>query len=451
MLHNDPTNRSSSPTGNQVNHPKANLSTSTTSASIWQTFRAYSKLTKRQVITAFEYKEAKATSCQKRNERLWIQSTEKNSAVFGLQSAKVTIDAFLAALSIQYLNQSVIPQQPNFTSSPPLKAFAYADDVLVFFTRPTELQTLLYLVSLCSKASNTRLNRGKTMAVSLSGEDHHDWRQTLFANGVTQCHDKRASSATTYLGYPLTSSAQQLSSYLDSLIKNFPFVKFQDCQRPRNEGGIAILSPSTQYSALQIRWHIPLILSSDLAPTPDSFATSFMKYILCALSFALSPFLPLLFPERRTTDLHRLGCFNTLFNTIDQIDFEIDWTALNASSVSEIPLSRIYPLLLTNDPYHTSLWMESLPPITSFLSRKQRNRSETYFDLLSLGHVKEENFFAALRSTSDLSPGLIISSLGFPPPEPEFHSLLSSPLPDGTPIENISTKWFRHIDKLPAS
>ncbi|KAG0865214.1 hypothetical protein G6F15_012933 [Rhizopus arrhizus] len=61
----------------------------------------------------------------------------------------------------------------------------------------------------------------------------------------------------------------------------------------------------------------------------------------------------------------------------------------------------------------------------------------------------EENFFAALRSTSDLSFGLVISSLGFPPPEPEFHSLLSSPLPDGTPIENISTKWFRHVDKLP--
>ncbi|KAG0759779.1 hypothetical protein G6F24_008818 [Rhizopus arrhizus] len=229
------------------------------------------------------------------------------------------------------------------------------------------------------------------MAVSLSGEDHHDWRQTLFANGVTQCHDKRASSATTYLGYLLTSSGQQLSNYLDSLTrlrtviflkqKNFPHVKFQDCQRPRNEGGIAIMDLSTQHSALQIRWHIPLILSSDPAPTPESFDTSFMKYTLCALS------------------------------TVD----------------------------------------EKLTPITSFLSRKQHNRSETYFDLLSLGHVKEENFFAALRSTSDLSPGLIISSLGFPPPEPDFHSLLSSPLPDGTPIENISTKWLRHIDKLPAS
>ncbi|KAG1291015.1 hypothetical protein G6F66_008159 [Rhizopus arrhizus] len=114
------------------------------------------------------------------------------------------------------------PQQPNFTSLPisslPLKALAYADDALVFLTRHTELQTLLYLVSLYGKASNTRLNRGKNLAVSLSGEDCHDWRQTLFANGITQWHDKRASSATTYLGYPLTGSAQQLTSYLDSLI-----------------------------------------------------------------------------------------------------------------------------------------------------------------------------------------------------------------------------------------
>ncbi|KAG0975420.1 hypothetical protein G6F29_011546 [Rhizopus arrhizus] len=357
------------------------------------------------------------------------------------------------------------PQWPNFTSlprlSPPLKALAYADDVLVFVTRPTELQTLFHLVSLCGKASNARLNRGKTIAVSLSGEDHHDWRQTLIANGITQWHDKRASSATIYLGYPLTSSAQQLSSYLDSLIvkiekhatilsqrrlsilgrsmianslllsrvwhsirvlsppqknfqrirtviisflkqKNFPFVKFQDCQRPRNEGGIAILDPSTQHSALQLRWLTPLLLSTDQATNSDSFATSLMKYTLCALSFAPSPLLPLLFPERRTTDLHRLGCFNSLFNTFDQIDFEIDWTALNAGIAPEIPLSRICPLLLTNDPYHTCNYWKSnlvkdlyrfsnvdakLTPITSFLSRKQRNRSETYFDLLSLGHL----------------------------------------------------------------
>jgi hypothetical protein len=46
----------------------------------------------------------------------------------------------------------------------------------------------------------------------------------------------------------------------------------------------------------------------------------------------------------------------------------------------------------------------------------------------------------------------LTSSLDFPLPEPNLHSLLSSPLPDGTPIEQISTKWFHHIEKaLPTS
>ncbi|KAG1445622.1 hypothetical protein G6F46_012904 [Rhizopus delemar] len=265
---------------------------------------------------------------------------------------------------------------------------------------------------------------------------------------------------------PPQSFFQRLRTVIISFLKqkNFPFVKFQDCQRPRDEGGIAILDPSKQHSALQLRWLIPLLLPPDQATNPDSFATSLMKYTLCALSSAPSPVLPLLFPERRTTDLHKIGCFNSLFKTIDQMDFEINWTALNAGSAAEIPLSRICPLLLTNDPDHTyNNWKSNLvknlyrfstvdgrlTPITSFLSRKQRNRSEAYFDLLSLGHIKEENFFTALRSTSDLSLGLFISSMGCPRPEPEFHSLVSTPPPDGTPIENLSTKWFRHIDKLP--
>jgi hypothetical protein len=105
MLHKCPTNHNPPPTGDQDKHPKADFSTSTTpttSASIWQTFRAYYKFTNSQVIIAFEHKEAKATSRQKRNERLWIQSTEKNSAVFDQQSTNITIDAFLVALSIQY-------------------------------------------------------------------------------------------------------------------------------------------------------------------------------------------------------------------------------------------------------------------------------------------------------------------------------------------------------------
>ncbi|KAG1047008.1 hypothetical protein G6F43_010522 [Rhizopus delemar] len=238
----------------------------------------------------------------------------------------------------------------------------------------------------------------------------------LSANGIIQWRVKRPFSATTYLCYPLTSSAQQMSSYLDRLVvkleklaiiltatvKNFQYVKFQDCQRPRNEGGTTILDPSTQHSALQLRWLTPLFLSSDQAFNPDSFATSLMRYTLCALSFAPSPVLPLPFPERRPTDLHKTGYFNSLFKTINQMDFEINWMALNTSSAAEIPLSRICPLLLINDPDYTCNYWKSnlvkdlyrfstvngrLTPIISFLSRKHRNRSEAYFDFISLAYL----------------------------------------------------------------
>ncbi|KAG0737122.1 hypothetical protein G6F23_010536 [Rhizopus arrhizus] len=197
------------------------------------------------------------------------------------------------------------------------------------------------------------------------------WRNIVWSYELRFCVEGISTvkwgSATTYLGYPLTTSAQQFSSYLDSLIvklekhaiilsqrwlsilgystiansfllsrvwhsirvlsppqslfqrirtviisflkeKNFSNVKFQDYQRPRNEDSIAILDPSTQHSALQLQWLTPLLLSSDQATNPDSFATNPMKYTLCALLFARPPVLPLLFPEQRTTDLHKIGC-----------------------------------------------------------------------------------------------------------------------------------------------
>ncbi|KAG1546419.1 hypothetical protein G6F46_009806 [Rhizopus delemar] len=239
-------------------------------------------------------------------------------------------------------------------SSPPVKALAYADDVLVFLKGPTELQVLLQLVSLYGRASNAKLNHHKTLAVSLSGEEQLEWRTMLNANCILQWHDNKDSTAAIYLGYPLTSSTQQMSNYLDSIItkvkrhadilaqrglsiqgrsmvanslllsriwhsirilcppqsffqrirsviikflryKNFPSVKFQDCRRPRNEGGIAILGPAMQHSALQLRWLIPMLQSTHPASTQESFATALMRYHLCVLTSSPSAILPLLF------------------------------------------------------------------------------------------------------------------------------------------------------------
>lgn len=95
-------------------------------------------------------------------------------------------------------------------SSPTLKALAYADDILVFLSQPTELPPLLRLISLYERVSNARLNRDKTVAVSLSGTSQPGWRQTLGDHGITQWHDSSSATAATYLGFPLTSSTQQL-------------------------------------------------------------------------------------------------------------------------------------------------------------------------------------------------------------------------------------------------
>ncbi|KAG0734733.1 hypothetical protein G6F62_011729 [Rhizopus arrhizus] len=83
------------------------------------------------------------------------------------------------------------------------------------------------------------------------------------------------------------------------------------------------------------------------------------------------------------------------------------------------------------------------------MSSQQRNRAIKYLDLLRTGQIDEEDFFVALKSSPNCALGGFISSFGFQHPAPQFASLFSSPLPDGTPIEKLSTKWFRNLDMLP--
>ncbi|EIE82780.1 hypothetical protein RO3G_07485 [Rhizopus delemar RA 99-880] len=156
----------------------------------------------------------------------------------------------------------------------------------------TFLRSIWSSYSFRGRASNAKLNRHKTLVVSLSGEEQLEWCTMLNANRILQWHDNKDSTAAIYLGYPLTSSTQQMSNYLDSIItkvkphadilaqrglsiqgrsmvanslllsriwnsiriqcppqsflqrirsviikflryKNFPSVKFQDCRRPR--------------------------------------------------------------------------------------------------------------------------------------------------------------------------------------------------------------------------
>ncbi|KAG1048846.1 hypothetical protein G6F43_008792 [Rhizopus delemar] len=100
-----PTNQNQGTPHNGDNQQKGDSSKSSTApspAAMWQTFRAYSRNTRNQTVIAFEEKDAKAASRERRNEKLWIQSSEKNSAVFDIQSLNLSIEVFLQSLSSQY-------------------------------------------------------------------------------------------------------------------------------------------------------------------------------------------------------------------------------------------------------------------------------------------------------------------------------------------------------------
>jgi hypothetical protein len=102
--------------------------------------------------------------------------------------------------------------------SPTLKLLAYADDILVFLKDPIELTSLLTLINAYELASNAKLNLGKTIAVSLSGQSQPFWRSCLQHRGITHWHDSNSHVAAIYLGFPLTSSSTQMATFLDELL-----------------------------------------------------------------------------------------------------------------------------------------------------------------------------------------------------------------------------------------
>lgn len=104
----------------------------------------------------------------------------------------------------------------TFDTPDAVKCLAYADDILVFLTRPDQLHTLLQLFDIYSHASNTRLNRHKTMAVSLSGRRQPEWQHILQTEGILHWQDRSSPECVEYLGYPLSNSPGQLNRFLEN-------------------------------------------------------------------------------------------------------------------------------------------------------------------------------------------------------------------------------------------
>jgi hypothetical protein len=124
--------------------------------------------------------------------------------------------------------------------------------------------------------------------------------------------------------------------------KPFPKVSFDTCRHPRKEGGLAVLDPATQLHALQLRWLRPLAQPDAESNYNHSFALQALQYCLCSFSGNSSPVLPLAFAELRSPDVKAKGCCKLLFRVMDMLDFSVNWEALNTSLALEIPVSRIY-------------------------------------------------------------------------------------------------------------
>ena len=93
---------------------------------------------------------------------------------------------------------------------------AYADDVLISLTNPSELLVPLELLNLYSRASNAQLNKDKTVALSLSGKRQLPWITALNRAGINVWNDEHNTNPVMYLGYPLTHNKTQLNTFLNS-------------------------------------------------------------------------------------------------------------------------------------------------------------------------------------------------------------------------------------------
>ncbi|KAG2219293.1 hypothetical protein INT45_011308 [Circinella minor] len=366
--------------------------------------------------------------------------------------------AILASNSIQGFSfnspRRVIPNVPDVIT-PKLKVLAYADDVLIFLSNPSELSVLLELLNLYGRASNAQLNKDKTVALSLSGKRQLPWIAALNRAGINVWNDEHNTNPVIKIWHsicilPVTKTyLTQIRSIVYQFVtkKVFPPVSFSTCSRPKKEGGVAILDPTVQHSALQLRWILPLI---DYADDNHSFLLDIFRHCLKLFSGTKSAIYPILFSGCRSTPLTSFGCFFNFFRTIDTLDISIDWSQVNHSHIMDFPLCTIVvsqDRLPSND-------------LTRLLQKwKQVKIKDGYYLRYPEGRLQEQPIGFRSRHRHLITDFFRRRDQGHFSIRPEFISLTSrtgtaempsdtsdiikSTLSDGLPIINLTSKEYR--------
>ncbi|CEP12277.1 hypothetical protein [Parasitella parasitica] len=284
-----------------------------------------------------------------------------------------------------------IPNAPSAN----VKMLAYADEIVCLLSCPTDLQRL-----------QPHLH---TEAISLSGASRiYDsvWREVLLQHHITSWHDARSPSPVRYLGFPLHTSLAQRDSYLAQLLEKvqqgylihqqrglsvpgkstvklwhvlrvltvpasffnsltsvissfinlriFPRISTDKACLPRSQGGLGLISPQIQQSALQLRWLRPLLCQSTAQILSNlSIILPRLVGFLLSQHPTSSPFyrsppeqldhrFPLLFPCRRPNLLrHNESSWSLLFKAIDRQPKDFSNTVASVSTCMEIPLASV--------------------------------------------------------------------------------------------------------------
>ncbi|CEP08875.1 hypothetical protein [Parasitella parasitica] len=308
---------------------------------------------------------------------------------------RIMADSSLAGFS---LPSPVSTQIPTNVSSTAVKMLAYADDIVCLLNSPSDLSRLQQHLQLYAAASNAKVNYHKTEAISLSGSPRiygSIWRSALHRHNITSWHDARSPSPVRYLGFPLYTSIAQRDVFLKQLLETiqqgclihqqrglsvrgratvlnslllsklwhvlrvvtvpvsffqsinsamssflnfriFPRISVNTACLPRSQGGIGLIHPQLQQSALQLRWLRPLLDQStaDILCCPSIVLPRLVGFLL-----SHQPLLSDLFRSPPQQLDHR---FSLLFpRPIDQLPKDFSNLIVSASTCLEIPLESV--------------------------------------------------------------------------------------------------------------
>ncbi|CEP18787.1 hypothetical protein [Parasitella parasitica] len=260
------------------------------------------------------------------------------------------------------------------------------------------------------------VNYHKTEAISLSGSSGiygTTWRAALLRHNISSWHDARSPCSVRYLGFPLYTSIAQRNVYLNKLLDKvrqgclihqqrglsvrgrstvlnslllsslwhvlrvvtvpvsffaslqsiissflnfriFPRISIDTACAPRSQGGLGLIHPQLQQSALQLRWLRPLLSqSTDQILSHPSIALPRLAGFLLSQQpmssdvYRSSPQeldhrFSLLFPCRRPPFLrHNESSWSLLFKAIDRLPKDFSNTVASASTCLEVPLASV--------------------------------------------------------------------------------------------------------------